>query len=287
MNNTNTNKVYDIIVIGADVAGVDAIKELVNRDAELTKSILWISEAFSVDATKLITKYPAITSYQAKVLFLDYFRQLLVVSTAINGLKFFGKNLILCSGSVGEASELYKIKNTGNIIFYNPSKPFSTTVTKNNNADKTLLAVSDINKEIIQECLKLKKVFSKILVLSSQIDYNLPEDLQTKLKSASKTITIIPGCHLTKLKVAGDRLIGTLDTYSELTVDKVLVSGTRKPDLKQFNSPLLKLDTDGYAKCGENYESELISTVYIVNEPVKNKKELTENINKIITKILN
>lgn len=278
----DNNKIYDIILIGAGVGGETCIKEFLTKQPELIGSgkLLWLSQDFSSSALKIINNnnIPTITG---TVVYLDYFKGLIIVELKSINKKLFCKKVIVAAGSL----PVNTLGAPGNVkINYNANKLL--TAIKGQPKKDTLLISGKITRELLELALKFTKAYTQVILVTKEFNYIITETMQEKLKKASKHLKILPGTAITGCLRGIGKIKCILDSYTELLVDDILVDAPRIPDLTQLNSPLIKINQNYDPEITSIGESILIPIVYIIKEPATNLyiKEIASNIvNKIIS----
>ena len=276
MTEVNFNTIYSLIVVGGSDAGTLCMMELLEKQPACLNSTLWVSTEFTAKAAKLIEKnnIPTLTD---TVVYANYVRGLLVLEFKNSKQKIYCRKLIMAVGSVPKAT---LPEANGVYISYNTDKLYEYA--KAHKGKDTLLFISDAIEDSIKAGLKFAKLYNKVIMITKEVQYSIPESLATKFKANSKHLQIIPGCELKKVVGVNFRMLCTLSTYTQITVDNILIETSRIPDLARITSPLITLDDNNIPKITNNYESIKIPTVYIINEP-----DTVSNIKKIITTITN
>lgn len=264
----NQNQLYDVIVIGASIEGIDFCEKLLNKTENV--KIALISKHFK-HLTK--QKLEGVTLIEQEVVHSNYSHGLFIVSLA-NATNICGKTIVIATGSKPIKSNL---KSTN--IYYNISD-----VIPNKNGQAVVWGSDSL---AVSYALKLSKKFKYIYLCSNSLVLNCDSKLITKVENIAN-IVHLPNCNITACKnnKEGNLIEVQLDTYSSIKCSALVMSLGRSPETPGISKKMIELDVDGFVKTKAFNETTKVPNIFAVGDCTRHASShsTTLTLNHIITR---
>lgn len=245
------DKIYDLIIIGASLDGINAYNSL--KRAAPDKSVLVISENFDAITTR--NSVLKADRLEASVVFTQY--KYGMFYAFISAEKFYcSKAMIIATGS--DPVKRLDIKTTN--VYYKLSAVKSRS--------KILpMVVVGGNKDSAEAALYLAKRYSAVYMCIPTAELSCGEDLKNQINNTENIIQL-PLCDIKSCKNnKNDQLMSVvLNTFEIIPCCGIFVAVNRTPSLRGISKGLLRIDSNGYVITNENHETGLIPGLYAVGE---------------------
>jgi len=263
------NKMYDVIIIGASVEGVELCSYLRAKASDL--KIAFISKNFDNVGKLDLT---GVDLYRGEAVCSSYNHSLIGI-TLRDRTSVFGLTAVIATGSKPAKSQF-----KGNNIYYKPIEIKEAMKTKQ-------AVVYGNNEDAVKYALDIAKKFKYIYLCSNTFDLTSSQKLLKKLDNTAN-ILHLPSCNITGIKTdkAGNLNEITLDTYDTIRCAALLLALGRAPDVSGLSKKMVDIDEEGYAVVKEYNELVKTPGIYAIGACVrKNTKQSIHTVgNKILEK---
>lgn len=242
------NKLYDVIIIGASLEGINAYNSL-KRTAP-KKSVIVISRDFSnVTARNSVLSTDRVLG---EVVFTEDRRGIM---TAImqDDERISGLCMIIATGT-----KPVRFAFDTNSVYYNVRDIKAR-------AKVSPIVLVGHNEKAARSALELSKKFRKVYVCLETADFECNDELKDEIANTDN-ISLLPFCSIKKLinDKNGNLLKVQLDTLDEIDCKYLFCSLGQKPDLDGIFSRMITTDRDGYIKINNDFETEVVPGIYAV-----------------------
>jgi len=263
-----SDKMYDVIIVGASAEGVELCDYLRTKAGNL--SIAFISKNFD-NATKY--DFSGIDLIKGEAVVSSYNHGLIGFQLK-NRVSVFGKAAVIATGSRPAKLTTFKSNN----LYYKPSE--ITEPAKNKQA-----VVYGNGEDAIKYALEISKKFKYIYLCSNTFDLTSNQKLIKKLDNVAN-ILHLPSCNIVSIKndKTGNLQEVTLDTYDTIRCAALVLALGRAPDVSGISKKMLEVDADGFAVTKEFNESTKVPSIYVVGACAK--KNTKQSIHAVGNKII-
>lgn len=260
----STNRLYDVIVIGASEEGINFCQQLLAKTTGVKVAL--VSRSFNRPV-----ELDNITKINQEVIFSSYNRGLIGLTLADRS-QIFGLNIVVAVGTKPIKSNLKNSNIRYNLNDLKASKINPAVVVGNNT-----LAVT--------YALAMAKKFKYVYLCSNTIELDCEAKYLKKLENTAN-IVHLPNCNVIGCKndKEGNLTEVQLDTYSTIRCTTLVMSLGRTPDSSGLSKRMLEIDSDGYIITKEFNQTTVVPNIYAIGTCAQNgaKNRLASTINHLI-----
>jgi len=255
----NSNKFYDVVIIGASAEGITTAEKL---SATTSKNIALVSKNFNnVTKRDNIEKVEKIVG---EVVFSSYNHGLIGLTLKDRSMVFC-KDVVIATGSKPAKMQL---KNSG--IYYKLSD-----IEKTSKLRQAIVVGGD--EYAVTTAIAASKKFKYIYLCNSKFSLDCDDKHKEKLNNVAN-IVYLPSCNVIGCKndKDGNLVEVKLDTYDTIRCSAIVACVGRTPEVCGFSKKMIDIDPDGLLN-NDSHGRMLIPGVYAIGECAKHNSKQTLN----------